>query len=406
MQFIQNIMSKDITIVTGQFPARSETFVTQHIMGLARLGWNVNVIASRIGESIETFELDSIDALGVKRHYIEFISGSFFQKLFKLFLVLIKEPKLLNFIYKDRVWSRFEILWSAQVSELINAINPQITHIHYGSKAAPLSLFKINSKIFVTWHGYDANIKPKVYGEDMYYPLFKRGLIHTVGSNFMMNRLQELGCLKKDLRKVPMGVDIDLFQYVDRSMRNNKTLKIISTGRLDEMKGHKYLIDALSILKARDILVNLKIIGDGPLYLSLKNQIKEKNLSANINLLGSQNSKVIIQELAASDLFVLAGVIADSGRVETQGVAIIEAQASGLPVIVTDVGGVSESLLPSKTGQLVPSRDARAIADAITKYINHKDLLINHGRAGNNYVKKYFSIQKMLKTFEEMYFDK
>lgn len=404
-------MSKDIIVVTGQFPARSETFVTEHIIGLANRGWNVSVVAREIGKNISSNEINKIDSLNVQRIYIDFIRTSnakrkILNEIMKLILLFLRHPSLYNFFKKNKKWSRYEMLWSARAAKLINSKQPTIVHIHQGFLAAQLYNFNLNSKIITTWHGHDANVKPRVFGEDLYHSLFKKDAIHTVGSTFMFNRLINLGCPRAKIKNIPMGIDLNSFDYVDRSKKRIKNLDLISIGRLDEMKGHKYLINALSILKSRDILINLKIIGDGPLKKELKNQIKEKNLSVNINLLGSQNSEFIIKELAASDLFVLAGVVADSGRVETQGVAIIEAQASGLPVIVTDVGGVSESLLPSKTGQLVASRDATAIADAITNYINHKELLSKHGRAGHEFVKKNFSIQRMLQSFEEVYVNK
>ena len=70
------MIKKTICIIAGSFPARSETFVREHVLGLAKRGWKVHVIAGDIGADISAVELREIDDAGVKRHYIEFSSGT------------------------------------------------------------------------------------------------------------------------------------------------------------------------------------------------------------------------------------------------------------------------------------------------------------------------------------------
>jgi colanic acid/amylovoran biosynthesis glycosyltransferase len=397
-------MKKRICIIAGSFPARSETFVREHVLGLARRGWKVHVIAGDIGAEINEEELCEIDAAGVQRHYIDFFSGTRWCKLYKQLAQCVKNPLLFKYYKGQEVWSRPEILWSAQVAKLINHLNPAVLHIHYGAIAGPLSFFKLPQKIITTWHGYDANIKPKLLGSNMYHSLFEKEGMHTVGSEFMVKRLEFLGCSVNNIKKIPMGIDVRSFPFVDRSSREINILQVVSVGRLDEMKGHRYLIQAIGLLRSWSVPINLRIIGEGPLRSKLEKQIKKENLESMVTLLGAQSSDDVYKELARADVFALAGVVAGNGRVETQGVVIIEAQATGLPVIVTDVGGVSESLQARETGQLVSSRDVEGFARAIQVYAIDKNKRIKHGQAGSQFVRERFLIEAMLDQFEEIYY--
>ncbi|MEZ9872034.1 glycosyltransferase [Vibrio sp. 10N.261.51.C6] len=394
---------KSICIIAGSFPARSETFVREHVLGLALRGWQVHVIAGEIGVGINDNELCEIDAIGVKRHYIDFFSGTRFARLCQQFFQCVKNPTLLKYYKGKDVWSRAEMLWSAQVAKLICHLNPVVLHIHYGAYAGPLSYFKLPKKVITTWHGFDANIKPKRLGFNMYHTFFRKEGVHTVGSDFMVKRLQILGCSIDNISHIPMGVDLASFPFIDRRSQNSDILQIISVGRLSDEKGHQDLIQAIALLDLWEVPVNLRIIGDGPLKSGLLEKIEEANLTSRVSLLGAQTNEVVRSEFAKSDLFVLACRIGKDGAEETQGVAIIEAQATGLPIVVTDVGGVSESLQPGVTGELIKSRDVEGIANAIQVYAIDKNKRINHGQAGSRFVRENFSIENMLDKLEKIY---
>ena len=200
-----------------------------------------------------------------------------------------------------------------------------------------------------------------------------------------------------------MGVDLNKFKFVDRSERTSSVLHIISVGRLDEMKGHCYLIEAVVQLIDMGVSVQLKIIGEGPLREVLESQIKESSASDYIELLGAQNSQVVRRELESADLFALAGVEAENGRVETQGVVLIEAQATGLPVVASRVGGVPDSLIDGLTGALCEPKNIDQLVEAIQQYSENLVHRLAHGRAASQFVQQRFSLSTMLDSFEALY---
>jgi glycosyltransferase involved in cell wall biosynthesis len=149
--------------------------------------------------------------------------------------------------------------------------------------------------------------------------------------------------------------------------------------------------------------IKLSIIGDGPLREELSHQIEKLDAADKISLLGAQSRDRVMVELYNSHLFGLTGIIATSVRVETQGVVFAEAQATGLPVIGSDVGGVSDSFINGKTGMLFPPGDISAIKRSIRFFDENRQDIHEFGKRGRKFVLANFSLNKMLDKFEELY---
>jgi len=96
-------------------------------------------------------------------------------------------------------------------------------------------------------------------------------------------------------------------------------------------------------------------------------------------------------------------VFALSSIAEGTPITILEAMATGLPVVSTRVGGVPEVVVEHVTGTLVPASDAQALADALANYVRHPDLVARHGLAGRNRVERHYSMASMLAEYTNMY---
>ena len=99
----------------------------------------------------------------------------------------------------------------------------------------------------------------------------------------------------------------------------------------------------------------------------------------------------------------LSGKVTDAGKVESQGVVFAEAQATGLPVVACDVGGVSDSLIHGETGVLCPQGDVSAMAKAISGFWKNPELIDEFGRRGRQLVEGRFSLDAMLSGFDHVY---
>ena len=163
-------------------------------------------------------------------------------------------------------------------------------------------------------------------------------------------------------------------------------------------KGHLELINAmLPLLRTRPTLHLVVAGGGSPLFEQLQAHITHSGLGGRIHLLGTRRD--VPNVLAGLDIFCLAT------RQEAMGTAFLEAAASGLPVIGTDVGGVGEMMRPGVTGLLVPLDDAQALQNALIQLIDSSELRKKMGQAGYERIhhEGVFTTETLAKRTERIY---
>lgn len=392
-----------ISVIADRFPRRSETFITEHVVGLARRGYRVSVISHGPGEGITPNELEAIDGLGVERVQVFSFPGGKLRNLFLYGWRLLCPPSGIRLMFFPGPWGRRQLLYAAAFREKIQNQRADVVHVHFGHSAALLHHVGWRGATVVTWHGIDANVLPRLKGRDVYQSLFSSSFAHTVGSGFIRGRLKELGERSNRISIIPMGVCLENFPRKIREGGKSAPLNIISVGRLVPVKGHRFLIDAVGLLRDAGHAIEARIIGDGELREALQEQIQRLGLEEAVRLLGSRPANQVSEELRLADIFVLPGMVAVDGSVESQGVVFAEAQASGLPVIASDVGGVPDSIRHGETGILCPPGDVKAIAQAIQSFVQDPGKLQTFGCRGRAFVEKRFSSEVMLDSFEQLY---
>jgi glycosyltransferase involved in cell wall biosynthesis len=169
---------------------------------------------------------------------------------------------------------------------------------------------------------------------------------------------------------------------------------IVAVGRLITKKGFADLIRACGLLVERGRFVQCEIIGEGPLENELRAQTDQLNLQDRVALSGTKPQREVRQRLAASSVFVLPSVVDAEGGMDNLPTVIMEAMATGLPVISTDIGGIPEMVVQNETGFLVRPGDAGALAGAIEKVIDDRLLAQRFGEAGYERAQRLFSIEK------------
>ncbi len=171
---------------------------------------------------------------------------------------------------------------------------------------------------------------------------------------------------------------------------------VITVAVLREGKGHEELIAAAKRVLERMPEARFLIVGGGALEGSLRRQAEEDGVGGRVIFTGMRVD--IAELLAASDLFVLPSL--DFDALPT---AIIEAMASGLPVVATDAGGAAEIVRHGETGMLVESRDAVQLADAIVALLTDSDLAREMGERGRARAANEFSAQKWVEKLQDLY---
>lgn len=208
----------------------------------------------------------------------------------------------------------------------------------------------------------------------------------------------ELNILKKDVPIIYNGICLERFQKQIRNIRP-EVKKIICIGRLVPQKDHKTLLDAYKLLIKRLNSESLNIpilyiVGDGNLKNNLLSQTKALGITEFVKFLGVRND--IPELLYESDILVMAS------RWEGLSIALLEASATGIPVVATDVGSNKEIVEDGVSGFLVPSEDPSKFADAVYSVIISKELRENFSHRAIQ-IANSFTIEETVKKYTKLY---
>jgi glycosyltransferase involved in cell wall biosynthesis len=180
------------------------------------------------------------------------------------------------------------------------------------------------------------------------------------------------------------------------------TLRILFVGRLVERKGVTHLVEAVGRL-APDLRARLSVIGDGPERVSLEAQIARDGLGDRVTLRGRVSEVELRDAYAAADVFVLPSILDARGDTEGLGVVLLEAMSYGVPVIGSDLGGISDIVRDGETGLLVPPADPAALAAALERLTRDPALAARLGEAGRKHVATAFGWPAIMAQWEECY---
>jgi glycosyltransferase involved in cell wall biosynthesis len=198
------------------------------------------------------------------------------------------------------------------------------------------------------------------------------------------------------------GVDVNEFApidgYVDYRYEwgvEKSSVLITLVGYLEEIKGHRYLLQALPDVLRRHSNVVVAFVGDGVLRTSLEAYVRENNLSDHVIFAGWHED--VHRILAVSDILVLPSIS------EGMPLVVLEAMAAGLPVVATRVGGIPEAVIEGKTGLLVEPASAHGLQDAIVKMLQDPERMRDMGKAGQARAWAEFDVERMVDETCEVY---
>lgn len=221
----------------------------------------------------------------------------------------------------------------------------------------------------VTGHGGDVTSLNKGIFRQLKVRCLKRAKYVTVVSEHLKKKVQELvPDLQPDV--LSMGVDASGFgrqYFVENYFGQNGKKTVLFVGRLAEKKGVTYLISAM-----RQIDALLVIAGDGPLRQDLEEQVRE--MGVNAVFLGAKTHEELRTIYASADLFVTPSVTASDGDQEGLGLVMLEAMASGLPVVANDSGGISQVIKNGVNGLLCQEKNVEQLTDAIASVLRDEEL--------------------------------
>jgi colanic acid/amylovoran biosynthesis glycosyltransferase len=198
--------------------------------------------------------------------------------------------------------------------------------------------------------------------------------------------------VSKKIHVIYGGVDVDRLSPHFTS-RTAGPLKILCVARLEEVKGHTYLVEACRILRERGVAFECRLVGEGPLFKQIEMQIKQTGLGKEIQLVGPVSYQEVIKEMARADVVVLQTAPTAQGDREGIPNVLKEAMACGLPVVACGVGGIPELVDHERTGILVALKNPDALADALQRLYEDSALRTRLGRAGREKIVREFNLK-------------
>ncbi|SHM95195.1 glycosyltransferase [Flavobacterium xinjiangense] len=386
-----------------QFPHLSETFILAQIITAIKCGYDVRLLIGELLDFETSKQLDLIKKYEIEEKIIiedYRIPKNKGIRLLKWFFILVSNFKnikpIINF-HKEN--TKFSLTWLFQWFYYNQFNEVAIFHVQYGTNSKPLDILKktgFKPALVVTFHGHDAffPINGFIPNNGYYNNLFVNGNLITANTPYLADKIIELGCPKELLSIIPVGVDTGFF-YPNKEIKMHKTLKLITVGRLDKVKGHHFCIEAVAQLINKGMDVSLTIIGEGSERGNLENLIKQYKLQDKVFMKGRKSQMEVRQELWDHGLYLLPAVALPDGRRETQGLATLEAQACGLPVIAFDSGGVKYTIEDGVSGFVCNEYDIDCMFNKVKLLIEDTEMYAKMSNKAIIFANKNFA-QKII----------
>jgi glycosyltransferase involved in cell wall biosynthesis len=273
---------------------------------------------------------------------------------------------------------------------------------HYHTVAATFG--SPTARLVNTRHGMGAS-QPRSRGEWLYRRAMARTDVVAAVCEAARARFAAQGVRPRaGLLAVPNGIRVDTFAAAHEerraALRNVLGLapgtRIIGTvGRLNPVKDQAMLLRAFARVHAEAADTALVLVGDGALRAELERQATASGAGESVHFLGDRSD--VRQLLQGFDVFALSSLS------EGYSMALLEACASGLPIVATDVGGNREIVADDRNGVLVPAADAQAMANAVLGLLRDPSRVQRLGAAGRDWALREASVPAMAARYDALY---
>lgn len=284
----------------------------------------------------------------------------------------------------------------AFVAEILKKKKIGHIHAHWGSTTSTMA-YVISKLAQVSWsltlHRWDIKedniLKEKVKTAKFVRCISRSGkkeLLDIIGDGY-----------EGKIAVIHMGVKVPTsISAIKNRERANSRIILVTPANLLEVKGHKYLIDACSILLGKGVR-NFQCVfyGEGPQRAILEKQIREQSLTEHVIMRGtllSQEKLMEKYEKAEVNAVILPSIVTSQSEREGIPVSAMEAMAYGVPVVSTNTGGIPE-LLGDRAGIIVNQKSSIELAEAISRLIENEGLRLRLGQSGHERVRKEFDVK-------------
>jgi glycosyltransferase involved in cell wall biosynthesis len=394
------------------FPQTSETFIASEILRVERSGLPLRVYSYR--RPVEDVRHEVVRQIQspvtylpdpLWKHLPQLLRGA--REMWRLEPARARALLLTAFrsSLRDRsvdVWKRW--LQGMYLANGLRREGVRHVHAHFAHQATQVAMFAslVSGVPFsFTGHAKDVYTARK---RDLRQKVAAASFVLTcTGAN--VSYLRSVAA-REDREKVLLAYHgVDLEKFVPRpagSIVGDPPL-ILSVGRLVAKKGYDDLLRSAAMLRDRGRALRLRIVGEGPERINLEKLRAELGLEGIVEFAGSRSQEDLIGIYQEATVFALACRVLDDGDRDGIPNVLMEAMATGLPVVSTDVSGISELIAHDEDGLLVTSRDVRALADAMDSLLDDARLRTRLGGEARRKVERSFDAETCGRQLAERY---
>lgn len=276
-------------------------------------------------------------------------------------------------------------LWLANLAKSWEA---DVIHVHWATAAASAGLVAATIAD-IPW-GFTAH-RFDIDRDNLLTTKSRRAQFVRAISRAGRDKIRYLigGCVEPVV--IRMGVDLPEMQ--DRQAASQASETLLMAANFKKVKGHRYLLEALSLLRDRGQHFRLDLAGGGALVDEVKEMVSNLGLISQVRFLGVVSHDALLRDLERGRwaAMVLPSIRTDEGNEEGVPVSLMEAMARRVPVISTDTGSIPE-LLSKGAGIIVPERSPEALAGAMEKIMDSAELRSELGQRGRDRIRAEFDI--------------
>jgi glycosyltransferase involved in cell wall biosynthesis len=397
--------SVSIAYLLKGYPRLSETFILQEILGVEQRGFQLQLFS--ILDPRETLLHQAFQQVQAPLCYLHQEDPRATRTAFtrsQLWLLRTRPLRTLRvwlYVLRKRrhMMTCQRLLEASQLAELIEERNIHWLHAHFAH--GPTSVAHFVHLLTGIPFSFSAHAKD-VYQSAPDLLIRKIQCARFVATctgasrDYLMGLLDSLPDAKQQQDKIHLvyhGVDTRRFSPAPAGSDHDESDQpplLLSVGRLVEKKGYQYLIAACKMLVERGMRFQCAIYGSGPLEKDLQHQITQLGLEKHVHLSGDRAQDSLPDIYRSATLFVLAPCIAGDGDRDGIPNVLLEAMATGLPVVSTNVGGIPELVEHDRNGLLVPEKDPLALANALERLLGDVTLRTSLGTAARQHVVAHF----------------
>lgn len=402
-----------LAYVLKGYPRISETFISNEILQLEKLGFSITIFAMR--KPRENFRHASVEQIQAPVFYLPtYFFKNFLQLLPPNLRLCLASPRryfnalvtAMRRFRRTRKSATFKHLFQAgYLVDTLQRTDAEIDHLHGHFAHSPTSVTMFASLLSTLPFSFTAHAKD-IYTsnkEQLREKIAKASFVVTC-TEYNADYLREIaGRETTPLHCIYHGIDTSLFTSNGARVHCSPPYSLLTVARLTEKKGLPTIYHALARLDRQGVDFQHNLIGDGDDRKAIVALIEELGLGNKCRWLGTKNHEEVLDHFRRSDLFVLGCRIAQSGDRDGIPNVLVESLAMGIPALSTTISAIPELIIDGTTGRTVVPGDSTAMAQAIMEMLSDPALRQRVIEEGQKLVRQHFDNSTLTAQLGEIF---